>query len=70
MDGLFDARKVPLAQGPQHLILSDADQGLLRGRDDHVAAAAAALRRVRTRHVTLSNTSRVGKSDSKVLPPR
>lgn len=38
VDGLFDAREVPLAEGPEHLILADAHQGLLRDR--------AALRRV------------------------
>jgi len=56
VDGLFDAREVSLAEGPQHLILADADQGLLRGPDDDDAAAASAafsavLRRVRMRHV-------------------
>lgn len=55
MDGLFDAREVPLAEGPQHPILADADQGLLRD-DVAVAAATAAIghvvpRRVRACHL-------------------
>jgi len=51
VDGLFDAREVSLANGSQHLILADAHQGLLRGRDD--TTAAAVLRCIRTRHFVL-----------------
>lgn len=60
VDGLFDAREVSLAEGPQHLILADADQGLPRGLNDDDAASASSasfsvLRRVCTRHAAIED---------------
>lgn len=57
VDGLFDARKVPLAEGPQHLILSNVHQGLLRGRNDD-SVAVLHRRSVRARHSTLDTSTR------------